>query len=169
MLFRSGQRAVFKLGQHLGVNSLAGRFIPGSFTNQIQSKFLQPRVVLVTDPRTDHQALNEARLVNIPVIALCDTDSPMPFVDVAIPCNNRGRNSIAIVYWFIAREVLRMRGSIARSVPWEIKADLFVYRDPEEAAKREETAAITTKNEKAQDDNFQWGERGAAEENTWAD
>lgn len=164
-----GQRAVFKLGQHLGVNSLAGRFIPGSFTNQIQSKFLQPRVVLVTDPRTDHQALNEARLVNIPVIALCDTDSPMPFVDVAIPCNNRGRNSIAIVYWFIAREVLRMRGSIARSVPWEIKADLFVYRDPEEAAKREETAAITTKNEKAQDDNFQWGERGAAEENTWAD
>eukprot|EP00758_Cryptobia_borreli_P005285 Tbor_TRINITY_DN4818_c0_g1::TRINITY_DN4818_c0_g1_i1::g.1214::m.1214/K02998/RP-SAe, RPSA; small subunit ribosomal protein SAe len=133
-----GQRAVFKFAQHIGCNFMAGRFIPGSFTNQIQAKFQQPRVLIVTDPRTDHQAINEARLANIPVIAFCDTDAPLNNVDVVIPTNNRGKNAIALMYWLLAREILRMRGTVARSIEWETKVDLFLYRDPEEAAKLEE-------------------------------
>jgi len=152
-----GQRAILKYSTYTGAQYLAGRFTPGTFTNQIQGKFLEPRVLIVTDPRTDHQAIAEAALANIPVIAFADTDSPLQNVDVAIPCNNRGKNSIAMMYWLLAREVLRMRGSIARSVQWEVKFDLFLYRDPEEAAKQVETKAIAARgNDEIQGGN--WGE-----------
>jgi len=145
-----GQRAIYKFSQNIGCNMSAGRFIPGTFTNQIQAKFQQPRVLIVTDPRTDHQALAEARLSNIPVIAFCDTDAPLQYVDIAIPCNNRGKNAIAMMYWLLSREILRMRGDIPRNTEWETKVDLFIYRDPEEALKAEEAkaaAAAATKDE----------------------
>jgi len=83
--------------------------------------------------------------VNVPVIAFCDTDSPLKYIDVAIPANNRGRKSIAILYWLLAREVLRMRGQIMRQGQWDVKPDLFLFRDPEEVGKPKEeetTAAV---------------------------
>ena len=159
-----GQRAIFKYAQNTGSNYINGRFIPGSFTNQIQAKFQQPRVLIVTDPRTDHQALQEARLVNIPVIALCDTEAPLQYVDVAIPCNNRGKHAIGMMYWLLAREVLRMRGAIPRSLPWDVKVDLFLYRDPEEALKQEDVKA-TIKDSK--NEGMKWGERDAEAVNEW--
>merc|ERR1719291_663165 len=127
------QRAVLKFARYIGCSSIAGRFTPGAFTNQIQAAFREPRLLLISDPRSDHQPVTEASYANIPIVAFTNVDSPTKFIDIAVPCNNKSPQSIGLMRWFLAREVLRLRGSISRDMPWEVMPDLFFYRDPEEA------------------------------------
>jgi len=135
------QRAVLKFARYVGCNSIAGRFTPGAFTNQIQTAFREPRLLLITDPRADHQPVTESSYANVPIVAFANVDSPTKFIDIAIPCNNKSTQSIGLMWWMLAREVLRLRGSISRDLPWEVMPDLFFYRDPEEVEKEEREKA----------------------------
>merc|ERR550534_233315 len=129
-----GQRAAYKFGQYTGAHVVSGRYTPGTFTNQICRNYVEPRILVVCDPHEDAQPVKEASYVNIPVIAFCDTDSPLENVDIAIPCSNKGKHSLAVMFWLLTREVLRMRASISRKEPWEVAVDLFIFKTPEQAA-----------------------------------
>ncbi|CAN3374698.1 hypothetical protein DIURU_002321 [Diutina rugosa] len=166
-----GQRAVLKFAAHTGATAIAGRFTPGNFTNYITRSFKEPRLVIVTDPRTDAQAIKESSYVNIPVIALTDMDSPSEFVDVAIPCNNKGKHSIGLIWWLIAREVLRLRGIIPdRTTEWSVMPDLYFYRDPEEIEQNAlEEAQKGDEPEAAETEAAETEWTGETEEVDWAD
>ncbi len=133
-----GQRGVLKCARYIGATPIAGRFTPGAFTNQIQAAYREPRLLIIADPRADHQPVTEGSYANIPIIAFANVDSPTKHIDIAIPCNNKGVHAIGLMWWFLAREVLRLRGTISRELAWDVMPDLFFYRDPEEAEKEEQ-------------------------------
>ncbi len=107
-----GQKPIEDFAKLTGVTAIAGRFIPGTLTNPNLRYFMEPEVVVVTDPRGDGQALQEASKIGIPVVALCDTDNSIAGVDILIPTNNKGKKALAVVYWLLTRETLRERGQL---------------------------------------------------------
>lgn len=152
---------MLKFAANTGVHAIAGRFTPGAFTNYITRSFKEPRLIVVTDPRVDHQAIREASYVNIPVIALCDTDAPLKYVDVAIPTNNKARHSIGLIWWLLCREVLRLKGTVPRTPDgWGVMVDMFFYRDPDEVDKELEDARLAKEAAAAEPAGADWDVSG---------
>jgi small subunit ribosomal protein S2 len=109
-----GQKPIQKLGEHTGIQVLDGRFRPGTLTNPNSKGFLEPAMLIVTDPLADQQALHEAENVGIPTIGLCDTNNETKYLDLVIPTNNKGRRALALVYWLLTREILKEQGKIKK-------------------------------------------------------
>eukprot|EP01053_Blabericola_migrator_P005157 Blabericola_migrator_1__5156@NODE_265_length_10621_cov_160_318363_g221_i0_p7_GENE_NODE_265_length_10621_cov_160_318363_g221_i0NODE_265_length_10621_cov_160_318363_g221_i0_p7_ORF_typecomplete_len253_score49_62Ribosomal_S2/PF00318_20/4_3e4740S_SA_C/PF16122_5/0_014_NODE_265_length_10621_cov_160_318363_g221_i0950910267 len=135
------QRPVLKFAHYTQASSIAGRWTPGTLTNQITQKFMEPRVVIISDPLVDSQAIKECARANIIVIAFCNTDSPLKYVDIAIPCNNRAAQSLGLMYYMLARELLYLRNDMPRAEPWEVMPDMFFHRDPTEQELEQAEAA----------------------------
>ena len=120
-----GQRPVKKFGEVTGAMVSAGRFIPGTLTNPSFRGFIEPRIVIVTDPIADEQPLTEAAEVGTPVIGLCDTDNETANVDLVIPTNNRGRRALALIYWLLSRETVRERGNLPDGKEFDVSIEDF--------------------------------------------
>jgi small subunit ribosomal protein S2 len=106
------QEPVSKFCQVTGATPVVGRFIPGLLSNPLYPNRIEPEVLIVSDPRADSQAVKEAASEGIPVIALCSTDNEFSGVDFVIPTNNKGRRALAVIYWLLARQILRERGEL---------------------------------------------------------
>jgi small subunit ribosomal protein S2 len=107
-----GQKPVKVFAKTVGCAEMAGRFVPGSMTNPKLPQFYEPSVLMVTDPAADIQALHEAINIGIPIVALCDANNETRNVDLIIPANNKGRRSLAVIYWILTREILKHQGKI---------------------------------------------------------
>jgi small subunit ribosomal protein S2 len=119
-----GQKPVRVFAKTIGAVSYSERFVPGCLTNPSLADYFEPKVLVVTDPATDMQALSEAVSIGIPVVGLCDVNNETRNVDLVIPANNKGRVALATVYWLLSREVLRARAGGA-DVPYTLTIEDF--------------------------------------------
>lgn len=127
-----GKTPVEKFCELTGATRILGRFMPGTFTNPSLPRYMEPEIVIVTDPQADQQAVIEATRAGVPVIAISNSDNVTSKVDLVIPANNRGRKALATVYWLIAREVLKKQGTIKLDNEMKMSIDEFETKLVEE-------------------------------------
>eukprot|EP00069_Balaena_mysticetus_P011408 bmy_21267T0 len=137
----TSRQAVLKFAAAAGATPTADCVTPGSFTHQIQAAFQEQRLLVVTDPRAAHQPLTQVSYVNLPTIALCNTDSTLCSAGIAIPYSNKGAHSGGPRWWVLTLEVLRMCGTITRGHSQEVMPDLYFHTHLEETEKEEQATA----------------------------
>lgn len=116
---------VEKFCELIGATPMLGRFMPGTLTNPLLPYYMEPELVVVSDPQVDEQAVVEATNAGIPVVAISNTDNVTSKVDLVIPANNRGRKSLAAIYWLLAREILLLKGELKDGESMKYQIDDF--------------------------------------------
>lgn len=128
-------KPVMKFVEAVEGKGMIGRFLPGTITNPNFPGYYESEVLIITDPLIDSQAIEEAVKMRIPIVALCDTSNETGSIDLIIPVNNKGRKSISLVYWLLAREIQKTRGIIKEDEEFKYKPEDF---EPKERKKKEE-------------------------------
>ncbi|RNJ77618.1 MAG: 30S ribosomal protein S2 [Nitrosopumilus sp. H8] len=122
-----------KFCEMLGVKRLTGRFMPGTLTNPSLSYYIEPKLVLVTDPQIDEQAVTEATNAGIPVIGISNTNNITSKLDIIIPANNKGIRALATVFWLLVRQILIEKGELKEDGKMQYEIDEFETKMAEEA------------------------------------
>lgn len=120
------KKPVETFAKSIGAKAIFGRFMPGSLTNPNSKNFVEPEVILITDPYLDRQALKEGVKMRVPIVALCNTFNSTSFVDVILPCNNKGRKSVALIFYLLTREILKERGEIKSDEEFKLTMEDFI-------------------------------------------
>ena len=122
----NGWKALKKLNQLTGIRVITGRYPPGILTNAQLETFTEPKIVIVCDPWPDKNAIDDVIRVGIPVIALCDTNNQSNNIDLVVPCNNKGKKSVGLLFYLIAKRYLQLRGMLAEGEEMPAKIEDFV-------------------------------------------
>lgn len=129
------QRPAEKFAELTGTKPILGRFPPGTFTNPSNEKFIEPKILFAADPPVDKQSITEAKVIKIPVVSLCGTSNMLTNIDLAVPINNKGKKSLALVYWLLAKEILKEKEIIKSDK--EYKADVIDFESKVEKEAKE--------------------------------
>ena len=140
-----------KFCEYTKAKLITGRFVPGTLSNPLYPNSLEPDVVLVSDPKADSQAVREASSLGIPVVALCSTDNELSKIDLAIPTNNKGRRALAVIYWVLARQLLRERGDLAPDEDLPVPIESFEMKLAEEQVETESKEETTESSEEKEE------------------
>lgn len=138
-----GKTPIMQFSEAIGGKAVTGRFVPGTFTNPEGKKFIELDLLIVTEPDSDFQAIKEAKKLKVPIIALCSTNNSTKDVDLIIPVNNKGRKSLALVYWMLAKKILTERKEIKSENEFKKTIEDFEYKikeGKEELLKEKRTA-----------------------------
>ncbi|HLD15795.1 MAG TPA: 30S ribosomal protein S2 [Candidatus Nanoarchaeia archaeon] len=125
----NGWKAIKLFSQLTGIRAFAGRYPPGILTNTNLDNFIEAKIVLVTDPWPDKNVVRDAVKVGLPVIALCDTNNESNYIDLVVPCNNKGKKSLGLFFYIIAREYMKLRGIIKEDAEFKNKIEDFMDTD----------------------------------------
>jgi len=119
------QKPAQMFAKTIGAKCIIGRFVPGTLTNPDNPKFIEPDVVVISDPLVDRQIVKEAVSAKKPIVSFCDTSNPVKNIDLLIPTNNKGKKSLALIYWLLTREVLKNRGDIKSDKDFKMELEDF--------------------------------------------
>ncbi|HEV51487.1 MAG TPA: 30S ribosomal protein S2 [Thermoprotei archaeon] len=133
---RFAVRPVQRFSQFTGASAFVERFTPGLLTNPNLPGYMEPQVILLSNTEGGSQVVSEAALAGIPLIAFCDSNSPIDYVDLIIPMNNRSRKSLALAYWLLARQLLRERGQLGTQEDLPVKPEDFEMESEEGGIER---------------------------------